>query len=523
VSRSTSNFETPVADSAIASLHAVEHACSQLDEITDANRVRQWNLSANKLSVLMPIYNERWTLPEILNRVVNNPVDLELEVIAVDDGSTDGTWDYLRVRADQDPRIHAIRHETNRGKGAAIQSAIQQMTGDVAIIQDADLEYDPRDYEQMLEPIMQGKADAVFGSRFAGTPRRVLMFWHAVANYGLTFLSNMLNDLNLTDMSTCYKLVRVNLLKQLRLNGQSFTFDPELTCRLAQWGARIYEVPISYAGRSYEEGKKVRAIDLLKAVYTLFRCRFFDIQFTDHAGMFVLRSVARARRYNQWLLRQCQRFLGARVLEAGAGIGNMSALLLDRQRLVAVDHDPIYIAHLRDRWENRSNVRTEVADLTAVDFSGRWQDEALDTVFCSNVLEHLPDDVQVLRSFHDSLVPGGHCVIVVPAGPRLYTKIDTALGHYRRYTLDELRAKMETAGLQVVHAKRFSKFGTIGWWVNGFVMKRARITPRQMIWFDRLWPFTKWLDYCLPVPGMSLLMVGKRPVSDEVRDEQRPA
>ncbi len=165
----------------------------------------------------MPIYNERWTLPEVLDRVLDSCVDVDLEIIAVDDGSTDGTWEYLQSRAARDPRIHAILHEENQGKGAAIRTAISRMTGEVAVIQDADLEYNPRDFASMLDPILQGKADAVFGSRFAGTPRRVLMFWHAVANRGLTLLSNMLNDLNLTDMETGYMMFRADVLKQLRL------------------------------------------------------------------------------------------------------------------------------------------------------------------------------------------------------------------------------------------------------------------------------------------------------------------
>jgi hypothetical protein len=231
-----------------------------------------------KLSVLMPIYNERKTLEKIVQRVLASPVCLEIEIIAVDDASTDGSWELLQQLSKADPRIHAIRQPKNSGKGAAIRTAIQHITGDVAIVQDADLEYDPQEYPLLLQPILDGKADAVFGSRFTGHTRHVVSFWHSLINKLLTLLSNMLNDLTLTDMETCYKMVRVDVLKQLRLTCKSFTFEPELTCRLAQCRARIYEVPISYFARSYQDGKKIRAMDGLQAIWAILRSKFSNPQ-----------------------------------------------------------------------------------------------------------------------------------------------------------------------------------------------------------------------------------------------------
>ena len=491
-------------------LSTIDRASDEIDAISEANQARQWNTTIKRLSVLIPIYNERFTLAEILERVLNSPVGLELEIVAVDDGSTDGSWEILQSIASREPRIRAVRHPKNLGKGAAIQTAIEQLTGDVAVIQDADLEYDPRDYSRLLEPILQGKADAVFGSRFTGTPRRVLMFWHALANKCLTLFSNMLNDLNLTDMETCYKMVRADVLKQLALKGRTFTIEPELTCRLAQWGARIFEVPISYSGRTYQEDKKVGAIDGFKAIGAMLRCRFWDTRFTTHTGVYVLKTVSRARSYNRWVLNQCRPYLGARILEAGAGIGNVSALLLDCQRLVLIDHDPVHVSQLRDRFGSRNNIRTIRADLTDPNVADLCRDEKLDTVFCSNVLEHLQPDQQVLQSFHDSLMCDGHCVIIVPAGPGLYTPLDAALGHFRRYTVDELRGKMEAAGFRVVFTKNFCKAGALAWWFNGRILRKRHLTPRQMIWFDRFWPVSKLLDWCLPIKGMSLMMVGRR-------------
>ena len=463
-----------------------------------------------KLSVLMPIFNERWTLAKIVSRVFNSPVPLEIELIAVDDASTDGSGELIEQMAAADPRIRVFRHTVNRGKGAAIRTAIEHLTGDVVVIQDADLEYDPSDYPALLRPILEDNADAVFGSRFRGHTCRVLFFWHSLLNKALTLCSNMLNDLTLTDMETCYKMVRADVLKQLRLRSDTFTLEPELTCRLAQWGARIYEVPVSYFGRTYQEGKKIRAVDGLKAIWAMFHRKFFDPQFTNHSGYYILSSVARARNYNRWIVRQVADYLGRRVMEAGCGIGSLSSMLLDRQRLVLVDNEPMYAAALNRKFGDRGNVRVDRADLADPTVYDRWKDERLDTIFCSNVIEHIESDCRVLDSFRRTLIRGGHCVIVVPAGRWLYTGMDRELGHHRRYTQRQLRQKMTAAGFDVVYAKQFCRIGSIGWTVAGRLLGGRHLGPRQMIWFDRLWPATRLLDRILPVPGMSLIMVGRK-------------
>jgi len=229
------------------------------------------------LSVLMPVYNESATLPSILDLVLKAPVNLDLEIVCVDDGSSDDSLDILHTWAADDPRVRVVAHGTNRGKGAAIRTAIEHMTGDVVIIQDADLEYDPTDYPRVLGPILERRADAVYGSRFSGSPeRRVLLYWHSLGNKVLTGLSNVLNDLNLTDMETCYKAFTVDVLARLRLTATDFRIEPEITTRLAAAGVRIYEVPISYHGRTYAEGKKIRWTDGVLAILALFKYRFID-------------------------------------------------------------------------------------------------------------------------------------------------------------------------------------------------------------------------------------------------------
>lgn len=202
-------------------------------------------------------------------------VPLHLEIIAVNDASTDGTAAIIDRLAAERLLDHALHHLRNHGKGAALRAGIAAATGDVVVIQDADLEYDPADLPALLEPIRRGRADAVYGSRFQGGPHRVLYFWHYVGNRFLTLLSNMFTNLNLTDMETCYKLVRADLLKRLPLKSDRFGFEVEITARLAQAGARVWELPISYSGRTYAEGKKITWRDGVAALFHILRCNLF--------------------------------------------------------------------------------------------------------------------------------------------------------------------------------------------------------------------------------------------------------
>jgi glycosyltransferase involved in cell wall biosynthesis len=224
------------------------------------------------LSVVIPCYNEIDTVEELLRKV--REVPLRMEVIVVDDGSTDGTRELLTRLREEGLVDQLVFHEHNSGKGAALRTGFARATGDVVVVQDADLEYDPSEFPLLLEPILGGKADAVFGSRFLGGPHRVLLYWHSVGNRLLTLLSNMLTDVNLTDMETCYKMVRRELLQSLPLSADRFGIEPELTARLAQAGARIYELPISYHGRSYAEGKKIGWKDGISALWSIVRYNF---------------------------------------------------------------------------------------------------------------------------------------------------------------------------------------------------------------------------------------------------------
>ncbi len=225
------------------------------------------------LSVVMPAYNEAATVEAALRRV--REVPLRVEIIVVNDASTDGTREILDQLARDGLVDRVIHHDKNRGKGAGIRSGIAAATGDALVVQDADLEYDPADLPALLQPISSGKADAVYGSRFQGGPHRVLYFWHYVGNRFLTLLSNMLTNLNLTDLETCYKLVRMDLIKRLPLTSNRFGFEVEITARLAQARARIWEMPISYSGRTYAEGKKITWRDGFAALFHILRYNLF--------------------------------------------------------------------------------------------------------------------------------------------------------------------------------------------------------------------------------------------------------
>lgn len=226
-----------------------------------------------RLSVVIPVYNEHATIAEVIRRVEAVPLDLERELVVIDDCSTDGTQETLRALREQNPEgLVCLFHEKNRGKGAALRSGFSVASGDIILIQDADLEYDPAEYPKLLKPILDGKADVVYGSRFVGgEPHRVLLFWHSIGNKLLTLLSNMLTNLNLTDMETCYKVFRKEALSRIALRENRFGFEPEITAKLARQRLRIYEVGISYAGRTYAEGKKINWKDGFRAIWCILR------------------------------------------------------------------------------------------------------------------------------------------------------------------------------------------------------------------------------------------------------------
>jgi glycosyltransferase involved in cell wall biosynthesis len=465
-----------------------------------------------KLSVVMPAYNEKRTIREIVARVA--AVDLgpiEKEIVIVDDGSTDGTRDILR-EMDGVGGVRVLYQPRNMGKGAAVWTGLRASTGDVVVIQDADLEYDPEEYPLLLRPILDGKADIVYGSRFLGSPHghRVLYFWHTVGNRLLTLMSNVFTNLNLTDMETCYKMMTREVVDRLDLQSKRFGIEPEITCKAARMRARIFEVPISYSGRTYEEGKKIGLKDAFQAAGVILKFFRWEAPRGD-VGMMTLRRMAALAPYNRWLHERFEKHLGRRILEVGSGVGNQTRYFVDRERVVASDIEAHYVRELTANFGNRSNVRIVSFrfPLTEVD-RAVLLDERIDTVVCLNVLEHIEDDRATLRDFASVLPPGGALVLLVPAMPSLYGSLDIYLRHFRRYDRDALVALVAEAGFGVEEARFVNRPGVLGWWLNSRVLKRKVLPRSQLGAFRRLLPLLRTEEKTPPSFGMSLLVLARR-------------
>lgn len=465
-----------------------------------------------KLSIIMPAFNERQTIRAIVQRVL--AVDLGpigKELILVDDASTDGTREILK-EMDGRPEVRVVYHERNLGKGAAVARGLREATGDIVLVQDTDLEYTPDDYPLLLRPILEDDADVVFGSRFLGSPRghRVLYFWHAVGNKLLTFISNAFTNLNLTDMETGYKVMRREVADRLDLRSQRFGIEPEITSKVARLGVRIYEVPISYRGRTYAEGKKIGLIDAVQALWTIVRFSRWEAPEHD-VGTATLRRMARLAPYNEWLDRRFRDFLGDRVLEVGSGVGNQTRYFLHKERVVASDIEPHYVRELTAKFDRLAHLR--VASFRfPLDEPSRddLRRERLDTVVCLNVLEHIEHDLATLQDFASVLEPSGRLVLLVPAMPALYGSLDIHLNHFRRYDREALRDLVTRAGFDVHTLRYLNRPGVVGWWLNSRVLKR-RVLPRgQLAAFRWLQPVLKLEENANPSFGMSLLTLATK-------------
>jgi glycosyltransferase involved in cell wall biosynthesis len=466
-----------------------------------------------KLSILVPLYNEEEFVAALLERVIAAPLPdgFGREIIVADDGSTDSSIQEVESVAAKYPGvIRLLKTDRNMGKGAALRRAIARASGEFSIIQDADLEYSPNEYAKLLAPLVDGRADAVFGSRFMSSgERRVLYFWHSMANRLLTTMCNIFADLNLTDMETCYKAFRTPLLQSIPIRSQRFGFEPEITIKLAKRQARIYEMPISYNGRTYDEGKKIGLKDAFDAFWVILKTSLSNDIYTAK-DKDILDAFASAPHFNRWMADTIQPYLGKNVLEIGAGMGNLTRLLLrGRKRYVATDIDLEHLDRLRNRLSQRPNLETAElnaalpADHTA--FLGQ-----MDTVVCLNVVEHIEDDLGALRNIHAMLQDGGRAVILVPAGQSIYNCLDEELGHFRRYSEDQLRQRMTEAGFEVETVLHFNRASRPGWWLNGTVLKRRTISRFQLKNFDRLVWLWRRVDAHLPWSHTSVIGIGRK-------------
>ncbi|MGH9666165.1 MAG: methyltransferase, partial [Bryobacteraceae bacterium] len=373
-----------------------------------------------------------------------------------------------------------------------------------------DLEYDPSEYPLLVGPLVDGQADAVFGSRYmAGERTRILPFWHSMINKCLTLVSNMFCNLNLTDMETCYKVFRTDLLKSIPIRSNRFGIEPEITMKCAKRKLRIYEVPISYHGRTYEEGKKIGWKDGLKALGVILRYWLIDDLYAEPYGRAFLNNLNGTPQYLSWMARVLRQYLGDTVLEIGAGIGNLTGRLMGKRiRYVATESDPLYLHALRNRFLRTPNVCVAHLNPAEPEALQNWRG-AFDTVLCVNVLEYQADPAALVRQLRDTIGPGGDLVILVPQGPSLFGTIDETLGHRRRFRAAEVRQMLEGAGLHVERLHQLNKIGMPAWWLFGRVLRRRQINKLTLKMFDK----TAWLwrrvDGILPWRGLSLVAVAR--------------
>jgi glycosyltransferase involved in cell wall biosynthesis/phospholipid N-methyltransferase len=467
-----------------------------------------------RLSIIVPLYNERHLIEELLRRILASPARsrVDFEILVVDDGSTDGSGDLVRSIAAREKAIRLLEQPENQGKGAAVRSGIAAASGDLILIQDADLEYDPRDYDKLLQPFFEDGADVVYGSRFASSERRrVLYFRHALGNRFITFMSNWFTDLNLTDVETCYKLLRAPLLKSIPLRSNDFRLEVEITAKIAKRGCRIFEVPISYVGRTYQEGKKIGWVDGFRALLGILKYWLIDDLYTDDVfGGQILHSLERTRRFNRWMVSRILPDVGHRVLEIGAGIGNITGFILPRDEYVATDINANYLHYLANFAAGKPYLSVAHADLDEpADFealAGRF-----DTVLCLNVLEHVPDPERALNNLFSALAPGGRALIYVPRGQALYGTLDEALGHRCRYSPDSLRREVEAAGFEIERFEGFNRASVPGWWINGKLLRRQHFSRMQLKMVDLMVPLLRVVDRLLPWPGLGIFCVARKP------------
>lgn len=463
------------------------------------------------LAVLIPVFNEVQSIKRLIHRVLSAPNEVDVRIFIVDDCSSDGSGEVLDALALENPMLTVLHHRKNLGKGAAIRTAISAASGDFAIIQDADFEYDPNDYSRIIAPLINGAADAVFGSRYlSGHERQVRGYWHSLGNSLLTTCFNIVHDAHLSDMETCYKAMPLRMLKSLRLTTDRFGIEPELAARLIAVRARIVEVPISYNPRGYGDGKKIGWKDGLEAIYLIVKFKYFDAIPCFDAAMLRHLAMAKAPRYQKAIAQEIEPFVGTRVLEVGAGVGNLSKHIMVGKQLILAEPVNEFRLQLSCNMDYRDNVTISEQDVFSEQGAAWAKSVNPDTVISINQLELMDDDKVALDSLASSISPGGRVVLLLSAQNSLYGSLDSALGRRRRYSRDSIQHLLRAVGLSVVEERWFGKLVLVGWFFESKICRRQFFSPKSVSWVDVLSPCMKKIDRWLPWDGLSLLVVAQK-------------
>lgn len=467
----------------------------------------------NLLSILIPVYNERAYIRASLNKVlaVKLPRGLNRELIIVNDASNDGTEEVILEFMEQYPEIKYFKQDFNQGKGAAIRRAIKEMNGEYAIIQDADLEYDPNEYSIVLRPLLEGHADVVYGSRFANREmRKILLYHHKLGNLFLTHLSNFFTGLDLTDMETCYKAFRSDVLKTIPLRSNRFGVEPEITAKIAKRDCSVYEVPISYYGRSYAEGKKIGWKDGLQAIYTILKYWMIDDCYSDEHTCYLQRRASAGRRFCKWMVEEIIPSIGNRTLEVGAGIGTISRMLPKKEKLTVTDSDQEVVGMIKQIYADNELVDVDSLDITDASEAAKFSDGDVDTVIMLSGVQKYEDDLAALKNSAEILTSGGRLILQVPNNKSLYGSLDREEGFLRRYSKKDIKNKLEEAGFTVEKCWGINSISTLSWYFNSVVLKRKRMPLFQLKLLDTMIIFWKHVEKFMPFKGLSLLIVARK-------------
>lgn len=482
-------------------------------------------MTAKKLSIIIPVYNERPWLQRLWNEIKRAPLSKchglqSLEIIFVDDGSNDGSSAILKGYAEsqnefeeiKDADVLLLTQRTRKGKGAAVRKGIDQSSGDAIVILDADLEYSVEDLPTMVNPILDESADVVLGSRFVGPRRRVLLFWHAVANRFLTLLCNLFNNINITDISSGYKAFSGDIARSLSLKSEGFGIEPELICKTAKARLRVYEVPVSYSGRAYYDGKKFTFADGWKMLFQTIKFGLFDTE-PFKAGLWqtltaldsvsdiiyapLLKKAIAARSHFSEL---------PKILEIGAGTGSLTKELVNFGSVVATDIATHFVDRLKHRFGARGDFEFFLWDASKP-FLGSIN--KFDYIVCFNVLEHIEHDIDALVKWRGLLNPNGRLIILVPNVKWLFSAMDSAAGHFRRYNRKDLTGKLKQAGFECEDVFYGNALGMLGW-LHAKLSKKETLPIKQL----KLYAFVKRL--VLPLEwflerftGLSIITVSR--------------